>query len=51
MRSRPLAIPLLGFLLGGYVLIGLLAPRYDWRILTILAGLSFGAPALFFFVL
>ncbi len=46
-----MAIPLLAFLLGGYILIGLIAPKYDWRVLTILVGLSFGAPAWFFFVL
>ena len=44
-----MAIPLLVILLGGYVIIGLVAKGYNWRTRAILLVLTFGAPASFYF--
>lgn len=44
-----MAIPLMAVLLGGYLAIGLLAKKYDWRARAALLVLTFGAPVWFYF--
>ena len=44
-----MAIPLLVTLLGGYLIIGLVAKGYNWRTRATLLVLTFVAPAWFYF--
>ncbi len=44
-----MALPLMAILLGGYILIGLVARRYDWRARASLLVLTFVVPPWFYF--
>jgi len=44
-----MALPLLVLLLGGFIVIGLVAERYDWRTRAILLVLTFAVPPWFYF--
>ena len=44
-----MALPLLATLLGGYMVIGLVAKEYNWRTRAILLVLTFVVPPWFYF--
>ncbi len=44
-----MALPLMGTLLGGYILIGLVCSRYDWRTRALLVVFTVIIPPWFYF--